>query len=55
MSHQLVIDVTRDTLFVHRESLHRQLHSIERSRFPNEIGREVVRTFGRDSIGTSEF
>lgn len=54
MSHELVIDVTTNTLLVDRERLHRELHPIERGRLPDKVGRKVVRAVARDPVVASE-
>ena len=45
VSQQLVIDISGDGSFVDGECLHGSLHTVEGSRFPNEVHDEVVSAF----------
>jgi hypothetical protein len=48
MAEELVVQESTDTLLIDGKSLHCELHSVERSRFPHVIDRETVGTFRRN-------
>jgi hypothetical protein len=49
MTKKFVIQITAHALLVDSKSFHRELHPIERSRFPHIIDRKVVSAIGRNS------
>lgn len=55
VAHKFVVDVSADALFVDRESLHRELHAVERRRLPDKVGAKIVRAVDGDAIGATKF
>lgn len=54
MTHELVVDVAADALLIDGESLHGELHPIERRRLPDKVGRKVVSAVGRHAVVPAE-
>lgn len=48
---QYTHDISADTLLIDSERLHRQLHTVEAGRFPNEVHSVVVSDVHRDPLG----
>lgn len=46
--------VPTNTLFIHCESLHGELHAVKTCRLPNEVSNKTMRDLGRDSISPSQ-
>lgn len=46
--------VPTNTLFIHRKSLHGELHTVKTRRLPNEVSDKTMCDLGRDSVSPSQ-